>query len=58
MEVVHKTKMLERPSLRLSVSASFPCSNFGTFRPIFFKLCIDIGIGESWYVIASGLISF
>ena len=48
-----------RPSsVRLSISASFPCSNFSTFWPIFFKLCIDIGIGEEWYGIASGLISF
>ena len=38
--------------------ASFPCSNFNTFLPIFFKLCIDIGIGEEWYGIANGLISF
>ena len=47
-----------RPSIRLSISASFPCSNFSTFWPIFFKLCIDIGTGEEWYGIASGLISF
>ena len=48
-----------RPSsVRLSVSASFPCSNFSIIWPIFFKLCIDIGIGEEWYGIASGLISF
>ena len=45
-------------SVRPSVSASFPCSNFSTFWPIFFKLCIDIDIGEEWYGIASGLISF
>ena len=49
---------VSRLSVRLSVSASFPCSNFSTFWPIFFKLCIDIGIGEEWYGIASGLISF
>ena len=42
---------------RLSISSSFPCSNFNTFWSIFFKLCIDIGIGEEWYGIASGLIS-
>ena len=48
----------ECPSVRLSVSASFPCSNFSTFWPIFFKLCIDIGIGEEWYLMASGIISF
>ena len=54
MEVAHKTKM----SIRLSISALFPCSNFSTFLPIFFKLCIDIGIGEEWYGIASGLISY
>ena len=47
-----------RPSVRLSVSASFPCSNFSIFWPIFFKLCIDNDIGEEWYRIASGLISF
>ena len=47
-----------RPSVRLSVSASFPCSNFSTFWPIFFKLCVDIGIREEWYGIVSGLISF
>ena len=45
-------------SIPLSVSASFPCSNFSTFWPIFFKLCIDIGMGEQRYGIASGLISF
>ena len=45
-------------SVRPSISASFPCSNFNTFWPIFFKLCIDIGIKEEWYEIASGLISF
>ena len=50
---------LSRPSaIRLSVSASFPCSNFSTFWPVFLKLCIDIGIGEEWYGIASRLISF
>ena len=42
---------------RLSVSASFPCSDLSTFWTIFFKLGIDIGIGEEWYEIASGLIS-
>ena len=45
-------------SVRPSVSALFPCSNFITFWPIFFKLCIYIGIGEEWYGIASGLILF
>ena len=45
-------------SVCLSVSTSFPCSNFSTFWLIFFKLCIDIGIGEEWCGIASGLISF
>ena len=47
-----------RSSVCLSVRSLFPCSNFSTFWPIFFKLCIDIGIGEEWYGIASGLISF
>ena len=47
-----------RTSVHLSVSASFLCSNFRTFWSIFFKLCIDIGIREEWYGIATGLISF
>ena len=47
-----------RPSVCLSVSASFPCSNFSTFWTIFFKHCIDIDIGEEWYGITSGLILF
>ena len=48
-----------RPSVvRPSVSASFPCSNFSTFLPICFKLCIGIGIGQEWHGIASGIISF
>ena len=38
--------------------ASLPCSNFSTFLPIFFKLYIDIGIGEERYGIASRIISF
>ena len=46
------------PSICLFVSALFPCSNFSTFWPIFFRLCIDIGIGEEWYGILSGLIPF
>ena len=40
-----------------TLCASFPCSNLSAFLPIFFKLCIDIGIGEEWYGIASGIIS-
>ena len=47
-----------RPPVCPSVNASFPCSSFSTFWPIFFKLCIDIGVGEEWYGIASRLISF
>ena len=61
MEVAHKPKMLERLSVRPSVCPSALCFralNFSTFWPIFFKLCIDIGTGEEWYGIASGLISF
>ena len=42
-------------SIRPSVHQRF---NFSTFWPIFFKLCIDIGIKEEWYGIASWLISF
>ena len=38
--------------------ALFPCSYFSTFLPIFYKPCIDIGIEEEWYGIASGLILF
>ena len=53
--VVH---LIGLPSVHLSVSASFPCSNFSIFRLIFSKLCIDIGIREEWYGIASWLISF
>ena len=45
-------------SVRLSISASCPCSNFSTFLSIFFRLCIDIGIREEWFGIASGIISF
>ena len=42
-----------RPSvIRPSISTSFPCSNFSTFWPIFFKFCIDTSIGEEWYWIA------
>ena len=41
-----------------SVCTSFPCSNFSTFRPIFFKFCIGIDIEEEWFGIANGLISF
>ena len=37
--------------------ASFPFTYLSTFLPIFFKLCTDIGIGEEWYGIASGIIS-
>ena len=33
-------------------------AKFSTFLPVFFKLCIDIGIGKEWYGIASGIISF
>ena len=42
-------------SLCLSVSASFPDSNSSSFWPIFFKLCMDIDIGEKWFGIANGL---
>ena len=38
--------------------ASFSCSKLSTFLPIFFKLYLDIGIGEEWYGIVSGIISF
>ena len=45
-------------SVRPSVSASFPDSNLSSFWLIFFKLCIDIDIGEEWFRIANGLNSF
>ena len=46
-----------RPSDRPSVNASFPDSNLSNFWPIFFKLCMDIDIGEEWFGIgiANGL---
>ena len=40
------------------VCLSVPALNFNSFKPIFFKLFIDIGIGQEWYGIDSGLISF
>ena len=47
------------PSVRCpSVSASFSDSNLSSFWPIFFKLCMDIDIGEEWFGIANGLNSF
>ena len=42
-------------SLRPSVSASFPDSNLSSFWSIFFKLCMDIDIGEEWVGIANGI---
>ena len=44
-------------SVRPSVSASFPDLNLCSYLPIFFKLCMDIDIGEC-FVIANGLNSF
>ena len=44
--------------VRTSVSASFPDSNYSSFWSIFFKLCMDIDIGEEWFGIANGLNSF
>ena len=43
------------PSIHPSVSASFPDSNLSSFWPIFFKLCMDIEIGEEWFGIANWL---
>ena len=45
-------------SVRPSVSASFPDSNLSSFRPVFFKLCMDIDIGGEWFGSANGLYSF
>ena len=53
--------MLYRPKILkvcVSVSVSFPDSNFSSFWPIFFKLCMDIDIGEEWFGIANGLYLF
>ena len=36
----------------------FPDSNLSGFWLIFFKLCMDIDIGEEWFGIANGLNSF
>ena len=43
------------PSVRQSVSASFPDSDSSSFWPIFFKLCMDIDIREEWFGIAKEL---
>ena len=53
-----RTVLSVRPSVRPSFSASFPDSNLSSFRLIFFKLCMDIDIGEEWFGIANGLNSF
>ena len=45
-------------SVRPFVSALFLDSNSSSFWPIFFKLCVDIDIGEEWFGIANGLNSF
>ena len=42
-----------RLSVRPSVSALFPDSYSSSFRPIFFKLCLDIDIREEWFGIAN-----
>ena len=42
-------------SVRPSISPSFPASNLSSFWLIFFKLCMDIDIGEVWLGIANGL---
>ena len=47
-----------RPSVCPSISASFPDSNLSSFWPIFFKLCMDIDIGEELFGIANGLNSY
>ena len=47
-----------RPSIRPSVSASFPNSNLSSFWPIFFKLRVDIDIGEEWFGVVNELNSY
>ena len=47
------------PSIcRPSISASFPTLNLSSFWQIFFKLCMEIDIGEEWFGIANELNSF
>ena len=45
-------------SVRPSVGASFPDSNWSRFWQICCKLCLDIDIGEEWFGIENGLNSF
>ena len=54
----HKLRTLSvRPSVCLS-ALRFRALTLVHFDLLFFKLCIDIGIGEEWYGVANGLISF
>ena len=54
---LRKKFALECPSVRPSVSASFPCSNLSIHRPFFFKLCIGVYIRKEWFGIEDGQIS-
>ena len=48
-----------RPSVHPSIHpSSFPDSNLSGFWPIFFKLCMDMDIGEECFGIANGRNSF
>ena len=40
--------------LSIRPSVSFPDSNLSSFWPIFFKLCMDIDIGEEWFGVEKG----
>ena len=42
----------ECPLVSSSVRALFPDSNFSSFWPIFFKLCMDIDIRQEWFGMA------
>ena len=42
------------PSVRPSVSASFPLSILNIFLPIFFKLCTRVDIRKEWFGIVDG----
>ena len=51
---VTPSESFEFPSVRLS-ALRFRSLNLSSFWPIFFKLCMDINIGEEWFGIANGL---
>ena len=59
--MLYPPKPFEYPSVRPSVCLSllrFRTLNLSSFWAIFFKLCVDIDIGEEWFQIINGLNSF